>query len=90
MADGHENMDMVPVIFSAVWTRRIPACSKKRTPSRHKLIMYAFIVAGNLKTGHIYSTCEDGRFAVSSCCVAISNPESLSSSETGINPGIRS
>jgi hypothetical protein len=34
--------------------------------------------------------CEDGRFPVFASCVAISNPDSLSSSETGVNPGIRS
>jgi hypothetical protein len=34
--------------------------------------------------------CEDGRFLVSASCVTISNPDSLSSSETGVNPGIRS
>ncbi len=32
--------------------------------------------------------CEDGRFSVSASCVTISNPDSLSSSETGVNPGI--
>jgi hypothetical protein len=30
---------------------------------------------------------EDGRFPVSVTCVTISNPESLSSSETGLHPG---
>ncbi len=34
--------------------------------------------------------CEDGRFFVSSSCVTISNPGSLSSSEKGVNIGIRS
>jgi hypothetical protein len=34
--------------------------------------------------------CEDGRFPVYASCVTISNPDSLYSSETGINPGIRS
>jgi hypothetical protein len=34
--------------------------------------------------------CEDGRFPVPASCVTISNPDSLSSSETGVNPGIRS
>jgi hypothetical protein len=33
---------------------------------------------------------EDGCFAVSASCVTISNPDSLSSSETGVNLGIRS
>jgi hypothetical protein len=33
---------------------------------------------------------EDGRFRVSTSCVTISNPDSLSSSETGDSPGIRS
>ncbi len=33
--------------------------------------------------------CEDGRFQVSASCVTISNPDSLSSSDTGVNPGIR-
>ncbi len=34
--------------------------------------------------------CEDGSFPVSASCVTISNPNSLSSSGTGVNPGIRS
>jgi hypothetical protein len=34
--------------------------------------------------------CEGGRFLVSGNCVTISNPDLLSSSETGVNPGIRS
>ncbi len=34
--------------------------------------------------------CEDGCFPVSASCLTISNPDSLSSSETGNNPGIRS
>jgi hypothetical protein len=34
--------------------------------------------------------CEDGRFLVSARSLTISNPNSLSSSETGINRGIRS
>jgi hypothetical protein len=33
---------------------------------------------------------EDGRFPVSTSSVAISNPDSLSSSEPEVNPGIRS
>jgi hypothetical protein len=33
---------------------------------------------------------EDGCFLVSASCVTISNPDSLSSSETGVNPEIRS
>jgi hypothetical protein len=35
-------------------------------------------------------TCEDGRFPVSADCVTVSNPDSLSSSETRANPWIRS
>ncbi len=38
----------------------------------------------------INNRCEDGRFLVSTSCVASPNPDSLSSSETGVNPGIRS
>jgi hypothetical protein len=38
----------------------------------------------------IYNRCEDGRFPVSAICVTISNPDSLSSSKTGVDPGIRS
>ncbi len=34
--------------------------------------------------------CEDGRIPVSVGCMTISNPESFSSVETGLNPGIRS
>jgi hypothetical protein len=34
--------------------------------------------------------CEDGRFPVSVSCVTISNHDSLSISEAGVNPGIRS
>jgi hypothetical protein len=34
--------------------------------------------------------CEYGRFPVSASCVTISNPDLLSSRETGVNPGIRS
>jgi hypothetical protein len=33
---------------------------------------------------------EDGPCAVSAGCVTISNPDLLSSSETGVNPGLRS
>jgi hypothetical protein len=33
---------------------------------------------------------EVGRFPVSTSCVKMSNSDSLSSSETGVNPGIRS
>ncbi len=33
---------------------------------------------------------EDGRFLVSVSCVTISKPDAISSSETGVNPGIRS
>ncbi len=35
-------------------------------------------------------TCEDGRFLVLASCVTISNLDQLYSSETGVNPGIRS
>jgi hypothetical protein len=34
--------------------------------------------------------CEDGRFLMSASWVTISDQDSLSSSETGVNPGIRS
>jgi hypothetical protein len=34
--------------------------------------------------------CEDCPFLVSASCVTISNPDSLSTSETGVIPGIRS
>jgi hypothetical protein len=34
--------------------------------------------------------CEYGRFPVSKNCVKMSNPDSLSSSGTWVNPGIRS
>ncbi len=34
--------------------------------------------------------CEDGRSPVSTSCVTISNPDSHSSSETGVDPKIRS
>jgi hypothetical protein len=40
--------------------------------------------------GAIDYRCEDGRFSVSTSCVPISDPESLSSSETGVNSGKRS
>jgi hypothetical protein len=39
---------------------------------------------------HIAHRCDDGRFPVSASCLTISNPGSPSSSETGVNPGIRS
>jgi hypothetical protein len=39
---------------------------------------------------HIDYRCEDGRFPVSASCVTISNPDSLSSSGKGVNPGMRS
>jgi hypothetical protein len=35
-------------------------------------------------------TCEDGHFPVSTSCVKISNPDLLSSSETGVSSEIRS
>jgi hypothetical protein len=39
----------------------------------------------------IYYGCEDGRFPMSASCGTFSNPDSLiSSSKTGVNPGIRS
>jgi hypothetical protein len=34
--------------------------------------------------------CEDGRFAVFKSYVTVSNPDSLLSSKTGVDPGIRS
>ncbi len=34
--------------------------------------------------------CEDGRFPMSASCVTISNPDSLSSNASGVNPGIES
>ncbi len=34
--------------------------------------------------------CEDGNCPVFASCVTISNPDSISSSETGVNPGMRS
>jgi hypothetical protein len=34
--------------------------------------------------------CEDGRIPVSANCLISSNPDSLSNSETGVDPGIRS
>jgi hypothetical protein len=34
--------------------------------------------------------CEDGRFPVSTTCVTISNTDMLFSSETEVNPGMRS
>ncbi len=34
--------------------------------------------------------CEDGRFPVFTSFMTISNPDSLSSSETGVNPEVRS
>jgi hypothetical protein len=46
-----------------------------------------------LLIAHLYPIdwrCEDGRFPVSASCVTIPNPDSLSSSETGVNLGIRS
>jgi hypothetical protein len=39
---------------------------------------------------HTDYRCEDGGFLVSTSCVIISNPDSLSSSETGVDLGIRS
>jgi hypothetical protein len=33
--------------------------------------------------------CEDGTFPKSASGVTVSNPDSLSSSETGVDPGIR-
>jgi hypothetical protein len=47
---------------------------------------FRFHVSGRI----IDYRCEDGRFPVSGSCVTISNPDSLSSSETGVNPEIRS
>jgi hypothetical protein len=40
--------------------------------------------------GNVDYRCEDDRFPVSTRNVTITNPESLYSSETGVNPGIRS
>jgi hypothetical protein len=43
-----------------------------------------------LAAEHVDYRCEDGKFPVSASCVPISNPDSLSSSETGVDPEIRS
>jgi hypothetical protein len=45
------------------------------------------VVTGELPTDY---RCKDVRFPVISTCVTIPNPDSLSSSETRVNPGIRS
>jgi hypothetical protein len=42
------------------------------------------------RVANIDYRCEDGRFPVSASCVSISKPDLLSSSETGVNSGIRS
>jgi hypothetical protein len=34
--------------------------------------------------------CEGGRFLVFASCVTLSNPDSLTTGETGVNPGMRS
>ncbi len=39
---------------------------------------------------HTDCRCEDGRFLVSASCVTIPKPDSHSSWETGVNPGLRS
>jgi hypothetical protein len=52
--------------------------------SRQKLRLY------NLCVQCIDYRCEDGRFPVLASCVTISNPNLLSSSDTGVDPGIRS
>ncbi len=46
-------------------------------------------VKPSLELSKDYS-CEDGRFPVPASCVTISNPDSPSSSETGVNTGTRS
>ncbi len=45
---------------------------------------------GSLSPAAIDYRREDGPFPVFASCVTISHPDSLSSSETGVNPGIRS
>jgi hypothetical protein len=47
-------------------------------------------LAGTFLLGTIDYRCQDGRSPVSVGCVTIRNPDSLSSSETGVNPGEKS
>ncbi len=59
---------------------------------RSSLLGYFMSVYGNFwtPTSTIDYRCEDGSFLVSASCGTISDPEWLSSSETGVNPGISS
>ncbi len=60
---------------------------------RISTLSLAFAASARLQNFLLYAgdyRCEDGLFAVFSSCVTISNPDSLSSSETRVNSGLRS
>jgi hypothetical protein len=51
---------------------------------------YGLVFTSAVSAQPIDYRCEDSHFPVCAGCVAISNPDSLSSGETGVNRGIRS
>ncbi len=54
------------------------------------LYTFFFSLVSFIQRQSIDHRCEEGRFQVSASFVTISNPDSLSSCETGVDPGIRS
>jgi hypothetical protein len=71
------------------WTIHRPEtpkqCKKLMIRTKHSIVWFLLFSVVSLDY-----RCGDGRFLVSSSCVTYSNPISLSSNETGDNPGIRS
>ncbi len=68
-----------------IWMQQVQIYTKIRPSS---LSCYHFCIHWSVLI--IDYKCEDGRFSVPARCVTISNPNSLSSCETGVNPGLRS
>ncbi len=88
---------------SRKWSMHAGLCSNMTTVQRfghtvHKYFLVFEVFCHKLTfkpapyslQGDIDYRCEDGRFPVSTSSVIISNPGSLSSSDTGVDPGIRS
>jgi hypothetical protein len=68
--------------------RLLSTYEKKKIDERDPL-MYTFLTRWHWYEA-IDCACADGRFPVSASCGTIQNPDLLSSSETEVNPGIRS
>ncbi len=75
-----------------VTQRSAPVRKSKESRLHHHQILNSNLMSfDSLKLSGISDyRCEDGRFPVSSSCATIPNPDSLPSSETGVDPGIKS